>query len=61
MSIGIRGNWDMPSRSALQWLTDNPGSMILRRTIAAIICKRSADRRSFSAVHRRRGPRTFGS
>ncbi|CAH0190801.1 hypothetical protein SRABI83_01661 [Arthrobacter sp. Bi83] len=59
MSIGTTGNWDMPSRSALKWLTDNTGSLL--RTIAAIICKRPADQRSSSALHRRREPRTFGS
>ncbi|WP_395405653.1 hypothetical protein ACHMXB_22290 (plasmid) [Arthrobacter sp. UC242_113] len=39
MEMDIRGNWDRLSPSMQQWLSDNPGSAILPRTIAAIICK----------------------
>ncbi|WP_314193232.1 hypothetical protein [uncultured Arthrobacter sp.] len=39
MEMDIRGNWDKLSPSTQQWLTDNPGSAILPRTIAAIMCR----------------------
>jgi hypothetical protein len=39
MEMDIRGNWDKLSPSTQQWLTENPGSAILPRTIAAIICR----------------------
>lgn len=39
MEIDIRGNWDRLSVSTQQWLIDNPGSAILPRTIAAMICQ----------------------
>ncbi|MBT2551275.1 hypothetical protein [Arthrobacter sp. ISL-65] len=39
MEMDIRGNWDRLSPSTQQWLTDNPGSAILPRTMAAVICK----------------------
>lgn len=39
MEMDIRGNWARLSPSTQQWLTDNPGSAILPRTMAAIICK----------------------
>lgn len=37
MEMDIRRNWDKLSPSTQQWLTENPGSAILPRTIAAII------------------------
>lgn len=37
--MDIRGTWDRLSPSTQQWLIDNPGSAILPRTIATIICK----------------------
>jgi hypothetical protein len=39
MPMDIKGNWDSLSPSMQQWLIDNPGSTILPRTMAAIICK----------------------
>lgn len=39
MEMDIRGNWDKLTPSTQQWLTDHPGSMVLPRTIATIICK----------------------
>lgn len=39
MEMDIRGNWDRLSPSTQQWVIDNPGSTILPRTIAAIICE----------------------
>lgn len=47
MEMDIRGNWDRLSPSTQQWLTENPGSAILPRTMAARICKeigKAADR-----------------
>jgi hypothetical protein len=47
MEMNIRGNWDRLTPSTQQWLTNNPGCMVLPRTIAAIISKetgRSPDR-----------------
>ena len=37
MEMDIRDNWDRLSPSTQQWLTDNPGCMILPRTITSII------------------------
>ena len=37
MEMDIRGIWDRLSPSTQQRLTDNPGCMILPRTIASII------------------------
>lgn len=34
MSIKIRDHWDRLSPATQQWLTDNPGCLILPRTIA---------------------------
>lgn len=38
MEMDISGNWDRLSPTTQQWLTENPGSAILPRTIAASIC-----------------------
>ena len=37
MEMDIRDNWEKLSPSTQQWLTDNPGCMILPRTITSII------------------------
>ncbi|MBT2547071.1 hypothetical protein J7I85_01700 [Arthrobacter sp. ISL-65] len=37
--MDIGENWDKLSPSTQQWLIDNPGSTILPRTMAAMICK----------------------
>ena len=37
MEMDIRDNWDRLSPSTQRWLTDNPGCMILPRTITSII------------------------
>lgn len=39
MEMNIRGNWDRLSAATRQWLTDNPGCLILPRTMVATICK----------------------
>ena len=47
MEMNIRGNWNNLTPSTRKWLTNNPGCVVLPRTVAAIICKetgRSADR-----------------
>jgi hypothetical protein len=37
MEINIRDNWDRLSAATRQWLTDNPGCLILPRTLVATI------------------------
>ncbi|MFE4542345.1 hypothetical protein [Arthrobacter sp. NPDC056727] len=39
MEMDIRGNWDKLSPSTQQWLIDNPGSAIMPRTMATLICE----------------------
>jgi hypothetical protein len=39
MEINIRDNWDRLSAATRQWLTDNPGCLILPRTLVATISK----------------------
>jgi hypothetical protein len=39
MEINIRDNWDRLSAATWQWLTDNPGCLILPRTLVATISK----------------------
>ena len=47
MEMDIRDSWDNLTPSTQQWLLDNPGCIVLPRTMAAIICNetgRTADR-----------------
>ncbi|GAA5197676.1 hypothetical protein GCM10023346_33000 [Arthrobacter gyeryongensis] len=51
MEMNIRDHWDMLSPETQHWLTDNPGCVVLPRTIAEIIHKETgitpdADRHS---------------
>ncbi|MBT2596952.1 hypothetical protein [Arthrobacter sp. ISL-72] len=46
MEMDIRDHWDRLSAATRQWLTDNPGCLILPRTMTERICQetgRSAD------------------
>ena len=39
MGMNIKDQWDRLDHTTQQWLIDNPGCLILPRTITAIICK----------------------
>lgn len=39
MDIKIRDHWDRLSPATQRWLTDNPGCLILPRTMAETICQ----------------------
>jgi hypothetical protein len=62
MEMDIRGSWDNLAPSTQQWLIDNPGCMVLPRTIAAIICNetgRTADRDRHGAAPLSQDDRDF--
>ncbi|MET3812123.1 hypothetical protein [Arthrobacter sp. UYEF3] len=39
MEMNLRDHWHRLSAATRQWLTDNPGCLILPRTLAATICE----------------------
>lgn len=39
MGMNIKDQWDRLDHTTQQWLIDNPGCLILPRTVTAIICK----------------------
>lgn len=43
----IRDQWDRLDPATQKWLTDNPGCLILPRTITAVICNESAGESDF--------------
>lgn len=44
MEMDIRDNWDRLSPSTQRWLTDNPGGLILPRTMTETICQETGAR-----------------
>lgn len=43
MEMNIRDHWDRLSPATQRWLTDNPGCLILPRTMAERICQESGN------------------
>ncbi|WP_251040383.1 hypothetical protein [Arthrobacter sp. ISL-72] len=39
MEMNLRDNWHRLSAATRQWLSDNPGCLILPRTLVATICE----------------------
>ncbi|MBT2513160.1 hypothetical protein J7E82_06300 [Arthrobacter sp. ISL-30] len=42
--MNLKGEWDHLDSETRQWLLDNPGCLILPRTMSARVCERAAER-----------------